>query len=175
MKNQGVPFNKDTFTLATGTCYKLVRTCPPCRYCIGPPYRQQVGHLFFSLSLSLSLSLCRICQNLKVSSNIHCLYNNFVTVSTLGFSSPAFIKKPEFAQEVASKKNSKWIEDSPLTASVEQAVSRLQQAGQVTQRNLDEMLCHTPIGKKRMPMGIMDERRISRRTLRPLQSTLLSE
>lgn len=24
----------------------------------------------------------RICQNLKVSSNIHCLYNNFVTVSS---------------------------------------------------------------------------------------------
>ena len=24
----------------------------------------------------------RICQNLKVSANIHCLYNNFVTVSS---------------------------------------------------------------------------------------------
>lgn len=24
MRSQGVPFNKDTMTLATGTCYKLV-------------------------------------------------------------------------------------------------------------------------------------------------------
>ncbi|KAM9519042.1 pentatricopeptide repeat-containing protein 2, mitochondrial-like isoform 1-T2 [Salvelinus alpinus] len=93
---------------------------------------------------------------------------------TLGSSSPAFIKKPEFAQEVVDLVRLR-SEDSPLMARVEQAVSHLQQAGQVNQRNVDEMLCHTPMGKKRMPMGIMDERRISRRTLRPLQSTLLSE
>ncbi|KAM9519044.1 pentatricopeptide repeat-containing protein 2, mitochondrial-like isoform 2-T3 [Salvelinus alpinus] len=95
-------------------------------------------------------------------------------VGALGSSSPAFIKKPEFAQEVVDLVRLR-SEDSPLMARVEQAVSHLQQAGQVNQRNVDEMLCHTPMGKKRMPMGIMDERRISRRTLRPLQSTLLSE
>lgn len=27
MKIHGVPFNKDTFTLAIATCYKLVRAC----------------------------------------------------------------------------------------------------------------------------------------------------
>lgn len=32
-----------------------------------------------------------------------------VLTLALGSSSPAFIKKPEFAQEVASKKNSKWM------------------------------------------------------------------
>lgn len=112
----------------------------------------------------------RICQNLKVL--ILAMAGTVkeslsVLTLALGSSSPAFIKKPEFAQEVVELLRLR-SEDSPLTASVEQAVFHLQQAGQVTQRNLDEMLCHTPIGKKRMPMGIMDERRISRRTLRRL-------
>ncbi|CDQ75428.1 unnamed protein product [Oncorhynchus mykiss] len=117
----------------------------------------------------------RICQNLKVLMLAMAgAVKESLSVLTLalGSSSPAFIKKPEFAQEVVDLVRLR-SEDSPL-ASVEQAVSHLQQAGQVTQRNLDKMLCHTPMGTKRMPMGIMDERRISQRTLRPLQSTLLS-
>ncbi|XP_071008544.1 pentatricopeptide repeat-containing protein 2, mitochondrial-like [Oncorhynchus clarkii lewisi] len=119
----------------------------------------------------------RICQNLKVLMLAMAgAVKESLSVLTLalGSSSPAFIKKPEFTQEVVDLVRLR-SEDSPLMASVEQAVSHLQQAGQVTQRNLDKMLCHTPMGTKRMPMGIMDERRISQRTLRPLQSTLLSE
>ena len=65
-------------------------------------------------------------------------------------------------------------EDSAHLASVEQMVARLQQAGQVIQRSLDEMLCHTPTGK-RSPAWMTLERRFSRRTGRPLQSSLLSE
>lgn len=59
--------------------------------------------------------------------------------------------------------------------SVEQVVRRLEDAGQITEHTLDDFLCHTPLGKRR-PLGIMEqERKTSRRTLRPLQSTLLSE
>ncbi|XP_024237701.1 pentatricopeptide repeat-containing protein 2, mitochondrial [Oncorhynchus tshawytscha] len=115
-----------------------------------------------------------ICQNLKVLMLAMAgAVKESLSVLTLalGSSSPAFIKKPEFAQEVVDLVRLR-SEDSPLMASVEQAVSHLQQAGQVTQRNL---LCHTPMEEKRMPMGIMDERRISQRTLMPPRSTLLSE
>ncbi|MEQ2174557.1 hypothetical protein GOODEAATRI_009080, partial [Goodea atripinnis] len=54
------------------------------------------------------------------------------------------------------------------------ALRRLQQACQVTQQTLDNMLCHAPTGKRK-PALIEQERRTSRRTLRPLQSNLLSE
>ncbi|KAK6316223.1 hypothetical protein J4Q44_G00137470 [Coregonus suidteri] len=198
MKNQGVPFNKDTFTLATGTCYKL-NTPESYRICTALIEEGQTkGHImprhayFFTVALALRQNDVekaqsmfgqimstdsRICQNLKVlilAMSGAVKESLSVLTLALGSSSPAFIKKPEFAQEVVDLVRLR-SEDSPLMASVEQAVSRLQQAGQVTQRNLDEMLCHTPTGKRRMPMGIMEERRISRRTLRPLQSTLLSE
>lgn len=58
---------------------------------------------------------------------------------------------------------------------VEQVLRRLEDAGQITEQTLDSFLCHTPLGKRR-PLGIMEqERKTSRRTLRPLRSTLLSE
>lgn len=60
----------------------------------------------------------------------------------------------------------------PYMMKVEQIVTQLEQADQVTQQTLDDMLCHTPTGKRK---PIMEERKTSRRTLKPLQSTLLSE
>lgn len=65
-----------------------------------------------------------------------------------------------------------WSEDKPDIMQVEQAVTALERANQVTQQTLDDMLCQTPTGKRKL---IMNERRTSRRTLKPLQSTLLSE
>lgn len=55
---------------------------------------------------------------------------------------------------------------------VEHIVTQLERADQVTQQTLDDMLCHTPTGKRK---PIMEERRTSRRTMKPLRSTLLSE
>ncbi|XP_029624760.1 pentatricopeptide repeat-containing protein 2, mitochondrial isoform X1 [Salmo trutta] len=198
MKNQGVPFNKDTFTLATGTCYKL-NTPESYRICTALMEEGQTkGHMIprhaycFTVALALRQNDVekaqsmfgqimstdsRICQNLKVlilAMAGAVKESLFVLTQALGSSSTVFVKKPEFAQEVVDLVRLR-SEDSPLMAGVEEAVSRLQNTGQVTQRSLDEMLCHTPTGKRRMPIGMMEERLISRRTLRPLQSTLLSE
>ena len=65
-------------------------------------------------------------------------------------------------------------EDGPHQLRVEQMVAALQKAGQVTQHSLDDMLCHTPSGRRKS-LPLVEDRRVSRRTLRPLQSTLLSE
>ncbi|XP_055791932.1 pentatricopeptide repeat-containing protein 2, mitochondrial isoform X1 [Salvelinus fontinalis] len=198
MKNQGVPFNKDTFTLATGTCYKL-NTPESYRICTALMEEGQTkGHMIprhaycFTVALALRQNDVekaqsmfgqimstdsRICQNLKVlilAMTGAVKESLFILTLALGSSSTVFIKKPEFAQEVVDLVRLR-SEGSPLMAGVEEAVSRLQNAGQVTQRSLDEMLCHTPTGKRRMPIGMMEERLISRRTLRPLRSTLLSE
>ncbi|XP_010876564.1 pentatricopeptide repeat-containing protein 2, mitochondrial isoform X2 [Esox lucius] len=198
MKNQGVTLNKDTFTLAAGTCYKL-NTPESFRICTALLEEAQTkGHLlprhaysftvalalrqnnvpkaksFFSLIMSTE---SRICQNLKVLIlAMEGAMNECLDVLTFAIcsNSPAFIKKPEFAQEVVDLVRMR-SKDGPLMASVEQVLSCLQQSGQVTQESLDQMLCHTPSGRKRMSTGIMEERRISRRTLRPLRATLLSE
>lgn len=61
----------------------------------------------------------------------------------------------------------------PNMVTVEQLVIQLKEAGQVIQTTLDDMLCHTPVENRKKL--VMEERRISRRTRRPLQSTLLSE
>uniref|UniRef100_A0A4W5Q7I4 Pentatricopeptide repeat-containing protein 2, mitochondrial n=1 Tax=Hucho hucho TaxID=62062 RepID=A0A4W5Q7I4_9TELE len=187
MKNQGVPFNKDTFTLATGTCYKLntpesYRICnalveegqtkghmiPRHAYCftVALALRQNDVEKAQSMFGQIMSTDSRICQNLKVlilAMAGAVKESLFVLTLALGSSSTVFIKKPEFAQEVVRKPPYKWMFE---------AVSRLQHAGQVSQRSLDEMLCHTPMGKRRMPIGMMEERLVSRRTLRPLQSTL---
>lgn len=65
-------------------------------------------------------------------------------------------------------------EGTPFKMKVEQVVTQLQQAGQVTQETLDDMLCHVPTGKRK-PVVMEVVRRTSRRTRRSLQSNLLSE
>ncbi|XP_040014331.1 pentatricopeptide repeat-containing protein 2, mitochondrial [Xiphias gladius] len=197
MKNQGVPFNKDTQTLAAGTCYKL-NTIESYRICTALIEEGQTkGHFIprhaycFAVALALRRSDIekaqslysqimstdsRLCQNLKV---VILAMSGAVTdaISTLSAAvlpkSPSFVKKPEFSQEVVDLLRLR-SEGGPHMMDVEQIVTHLERAGQVTKQTLDGMLCHTPTGKRK-PAPILEERRISRRTLRPLQSTLLSE
>lgn len=63
-------------------------------------------------------------------------------------------------------------EGQPSTENFESIVARLEQADQLTQETLDDMLCRTPTGKRR---PVIEERKTSRRTLRLLQSSLLTE
>ncbi|XP_056602159.1 pentatricopeptide repeat-containing protein 2, mitochondrial [Triplophysa dalaica] len=198
MKSHGVPFNKDTFTLAIATCYKL-NTSKSYHVCLAVLEEGQTkGSLIprhaycFATALALkqndkeraktifSQIMCtdsRLCQNLKVlilavSGSMKDVI--YVLTTALVSKTPVFVKKPEFSQEVVNvlrKKSANGLWEG----SVEQVVRRLEEAGQITEQTLDHFLCHTPSGKKR-PLGIMEqERKTSRRTLRPLQSTLLSE
>ncbi|XP_028457808.1 pentatricopeptide repeat-containing protein 2, mitochondrial isoform X1 [Perca flavescens] len=202
MRNQGVPFNKDTLTLASGICYKL-DTAESYRICTALIEEGQTkGHLIprhaycFAVALALrrndivkAQSLyskimstdSRLCQNLKV---IILARSGALTdaISILSaamlLKSPSFVKKPEFSQEVTGKPKVDLLrfqsEGGPHMMKVEQIVTHLERADQVTQQTLDGMLCHTPTGRRK-PALIMEERRTSRRTLKSLQSTLLSE
>uniref|UniRef100_A0A3B4TXV4 Pentatricopeptide repeat-containing protein 2, mitochondrial n=2 Tax=Seriola dumerili TaxID=41447 RepID=A0A3B4TXV4_SERDU len=197
MRNQGVPFNKDTHTLAAGTCYKL-NTTDSYKICIalieeGQTKGQFIPRHAYCFAVALALrqndiekaqSLyshimstdSRLCQNLKI---VILVMSGAVreAISTLSAAvlpkSPFFVKKPEFSQDVVNLLRLR-SECGPHMMEVERTVTRLEQAGQLTQQTLDGMLCHTPRGKRKLA-PILEERRISRRTLRPLQSTLLSE
>nr|XP_046230625.1 pentatricopeptide repeat-containing protein 2, mitochondrial isoform X1 [Scatophagus argus] len=195
MRNQGVPFNKDTFTLAFGTCYKLntpesYRICsalmeegqtkehliPRHAYCfaVALALRQNDIENAQSLYSQIMSTDSRLCQNLKV---VILANSGAVTdaISVLSAAllpkSPSFVRKPQFSQEVVDVLRLQ-SEDQPHMMKVEQVVTQLEQANQITQWTIDDMLCHTPTGKRK---PIMVERKISRRTLMPLQHTLLSE
>ncbi|XP_044031404.1 pentatricopeptide repeat-containing protein 2, mitochondrial isoform X2 [Siniperca chuatsi] len=197
MRNQGVPFNKDTLTLASGTCYKL-NTAESYRICTALIEEGQTkGHFIprhaycFAVALALrrndiekAQSLysqimstdSKLCQNLKVvilAMSGAVIDAISILSAAMLLKSPSFVKRPEFSQEVVDLLRLR-SESGPHVMKVEQIVTQLERADQLTQHTLDDMLCHTPTGKRK-PAPIMEERRISRRTLKPLQSTLLSE
>uniref|UniRef100_A0A668SXP0 Pentatricopeptide repeat-containing protein 2, mitochondrial n=2 Tax=Oreochromis aureus TaxID=47969 RepID=A0A668SXP0_OREAU len=197
MRSQGIPFNKDTLTLAAGTCYKL-NTAETYRICIALIEEEQTRGQFiprhtycFAVALALrrgdlekAQSLfsqimstdSRLCQNFKVliltMSGALAEAVSILSAAMLP-ESPSFVKKPEFSQEVVDLLRLR-SQGRPHMIKMEQVVTQLERDGQVTQQTLDDMLCRTPTGKRKpAPIGL--ERRTSRRTLKPLQSTLLSE
>ncbi|XP_030291764.1 pentatricopeptide repeat-containing protein 2, mitochondrial [Sparus aurata] len=195
MRSQGVQFNKDTMTLAIGTCYKLnttesYRICtaliedrqskgnfiPRHAYCfaVALALRQNDIEKAQSLFSQIMSTDSRLCQNLKV---LILTMSGAVTdaISILSAAklpkSPSFVKKPEFSQEVVGLLRLQG-EGGPHMMKIEQVVTLLEQSNQVTLLTLEDMLCRTPTGKRK---PIMEERRTSRRTLKPIQSTLLLE
>ncbi|KAM6975184.1 pentatricopeptide repeat-containing protein 2, mitochondrial [Tautogolabrus adspersus] len=197
MRSQGITFNKDTLILASGTFYKLntaesYRICtalieegqtkgnfiPRHAYCfaVALALRQNDIKKAQSLYSQIMNTDSRLCQNIKVVLRVlsGALTDAVSILSAAMLSkSPSFVKRPEFSQEVIDILRSQ-SEDGPLMMKVEQIVTQLERANQVTQQTLDDMLCHTPSGKRK-PAPITVERRISRRTLKPLHSTLLLE
>ncbi|XP_041667212.1 pentatricopeptide repeat-containing protein 2, mitochondrial isoform X2 [Cheilinus undulatus] len=185
MNSQGIPFNKDTLILASGTCYKL-NTAESYKICLALIEEGQTKGNFiprqafcFAVALAVRQIMntdSRLCQNLKLVLQIVSgeLKDAIAKLSAAVLhKSPPFVKKPEFSQEVIDVLRLQ-SEDGPLMMKVEQVVTQLEQADQVTQQTLDDMLCRTPSGKRK-PAPITIERRTSRRTLKPLQSTLLLE
>ncbi|XP_070706953.1 pentatricopeptide repeat-containing protein 2, mitochondrial [Pempheris klunzingeri] len=195
MKNQGLIFNKDSLILAFGTCYKL-NTAESYRICTALIEEQQTKGRFiprhaycFAVALALrqndiekAQSLfsqimdteSRLCQNLKVvilTMSGSVMEAISILSGALLPKRPSFVKKPDFSQETVDllRLQSK---DKLHMMEVEQIVTLLEQANQVTQQTLDDMLCRTPTGKRK---PVMEERKTSRRTLKLLQSTLLSE
>ncbi|XP_029025786.1 pentatricopeptide repeat-containing protein 2, mitochondrial isoform X2 [Betta splendens] len=196
MRNQGVPYNNDTLILATGTLYKL-NTAESYRICTAiVEERQTKGYLIprraFCFAVGLALrqrdikkaeSLysqilntdSKICSNLKVAllTMSGAVTDAISILSAAKLPKTPYLKKPEFSQEVVHLLRLR-SEGRPYMMEVEQLVTQLEQAGQLTQETLDDMLCHTPIADRRH-QPLMSERRTSRRTLRPLKFTLLSE
>ncbi|XP_023816792.1 pentatricopeptide repeat-containing protein 2, mitochondrial isoform X1 [Oryzias latipes] len=197
MRSQGLQFNKDTLTLAAGTCYKL-NTAESYRICTALMEEEQTkGHFIsrhaFCFAVALALRQkevekakllfvqimnpeSKLCQNLKVATlavSGEIVEAVALLSAALLPKSPYFIKKTEFSQEVVDLLRL-HSEGGPHHTKVSQVVTQLERASQVTQQTLDDMLCHTPVGKRRQaPMG--EGRRTSRRTLKPLKSALLSE
>ncbi|XP_054908375.1 pentatricopeptide repeat-containing protein 2, mitochondrial [Poeciliopsis prolifica] len=197
MRSQGVPFNKDTLTLAIATCYKLntaecykismslieeqqtrgqVVTRHAYCFAIALALRQndlEKAHTLYTQIMSTDSKLCQNFNVLILTMSGDVLEAVSVLSAAMSPSLSFLVKKPEFSQEVVDLLLLR-SEGRPFKMKVEQVVTQLQQAGQVTQETLDDMLCRVPTGKRKpIVMNVM--RRTSRRTLRSLQSNLLSE
>ncbi|KAM9441403.1 pentatricopeptide repeat-containing protein 2, mitochondrial [Clarias gariepinus] len=195
MKAQGVAFNKDTFTLAFATCYKLntpksYEIClalleegqakgsfiPRHAYCIAVAFalKQDDVEQAQSIYSQIINTDSRLCQNLRIlllamAGSIKDAVS--VLTAALLSSSLVFVKKPDFCQEVVDVLRER-SEDGPWRVQVEHLVKQLQEAGQVNLQNLDHLLYHTPKGKRKLLPFLKEGnwRTNSRRTLRPLLS-----
>ncbi|XP_015194643.2 pentatricopeptide repeat-containing protein 2, mitochondrial isoform X1 [Lepisosteus oculatus] len=199
MKRQGLPFNKDTYTLAFASCYKLntpesFRICttlleesrmkgnvvPRRAYCfaVALALKQEDVEKARSFYSQIMNTESKLCLNLKVlllamTGAVNDLLS-FLTSAVLTSDVPKFVRRPEFSQEVIDAIQDRTKSIPVLHSQVKGALAKLQMSGQVTALNLDEMLCHVPNAKKK-PSVTLDQRQKSRRTFRPLQSVLLSE
>lgn len=198
MKIYNMPFNNNALLLACGTCYKL-NTPESYKMCTSLIEEQQIKNVIpprhaycFAIALALRqndvemaqflfskiiTTKGRLCINLKILTSAKS--GEFKEVASILkdatlCKAPVFVKKPEFSQEVVDLVRLQ-CEGGPFITEINQLLSQLEQAGQVIQLTLDDLLCHTPAGKPKL-LPLMDDKRTkSRQTLKLTTSTLLSE
>uniref|UniRef100_A0A3B5KU22 Pentatricopeptide repeat-containing protein 2, mitochondrial n=1 Tax=Xiphophorus couchianus TaxID=32473 RepID=A0A3B5KU22_9TELE len=178
MRSQGVPFNKDTLTLAMATCYKL-NTAECYRISMSLIEEEQTRGQFIprhAYCFAVALALRR--NDLE---KAHSMYSQIMSTDSklcqnFNVSVQPVIPLYTYLLAVCGEIDLLVLrsEGTPFKMKAEQVVTQLQQAGQVTQETLDDMLCRVPTGKRK-PVVMEVVRRTSRRTRRSLQSNLLSE
>ncbi|XP_072372243.1 pentatricopeptide repeat-containing protein 2, mitochondrial isoform X1 [Scyliorhinus torazame] len=198
MKNQGIKFSKDTYTLAFAVCYKMdtdesYKICnmlleesatrgdfvPRHAFCFAVAFAIKQNDVVKARSIysHIMRTDSKICLNLHVlllalsGAQQHLLS---VLEKAVVNNVPKFVKKMDFSQEVVAAVRETLENNTELQSRFEDVCKMLKISGQITALSLDDMLCHTPNGKK--PLNpLLDARKISRRTFKPLHSALLSE
>ncbi|XP_066473122.1 pentatricopeptide repeat-containing protein 2, mitochondrial [Tiliqua scincoides] len=198
MKRQGVKFNRETYVLAFAICYKL-NSSESCKICMtlledGQLKGDQIPRrgYYFAVAFALkqndiqkALSFysqimnteSRICSNLKIllqaaSGNLEDVVQTLERASETNHSD--FVKKPEFCMQVLAEVREKLEKNPALCVQFEETFAKLQASGQIISLTLDDLLCQTPRGKRRH-VQLLKHNQVSRRTLKPLQSSLLAE
>uniref|UniRef100_UPI00398ECA18 pentatricopeptide repeat-containing protein 2, mitochondrial isoform X2 n=1 Tax=Pristiophorus japonicus TaxID=55135 RepID=UPI00398ECA18 len=198
MKNQGIKFSKDTYTLTFAVCYKL-NTAESYRICIvlleesltrGDFIPRHA--FFFAVALAIKQNDVENARSIysrimhtdsKICLNLHVFVlalsgeqQNLLSVleTAVVNNVPKFVKKVDFSQEVLAIVRETLENNRELQSQFEDVCETLQKSGQITAESLDDMLCHTPNGKKTLN-PLLDRRKVSRRTFKPLRSALLSE
>ncbi|XP_072904431.1 pentatricopeptide repeat-containing protein 2, mitochondrial [Hemitrygon akajei] len=198
MKNQEIRFNKDTYTLAFAICYKL-NTIESYKFCTALLEELLTSgsfvprHAFcFAVAFTIkqndiekasSIFSRIIHMNNNICHNLHVYLlalsgeqQNLISAleAALGCSVSKLVKKVSFSQEVMAVVQEAMENNTELQSQYEDIYGLLQKSGQITALSLDDILCQTPVGRK--PLNpLLDQRKISRRTFKPLRSALLSE
>ncbi|XP_078071019.1 pentatricopeptide repeat-containing protein 2, mitochondrial [Mustelus asterias] len=198
MKNQGIKFSKDTYTLAFAVCYKMdtEEAHKICSMLLEESLTRGEfipRHAFcFAIALAIKQNDVVKARSIyshimhtdsKICLNLHVLllalsgaHQNLLSVleKAVADNVPKFVKKVDFSQEVVAVVRETLENNPELRSRFEDVCETLKISGQITALSLDDMLCHTPNGKK--PLNpLRDTRKMSRRTFKPLRSALLSE
>eukprot|EP00062_Callorhinchus_milii_P014438 gi/632963655/ref/XP_007898002.1/ PREDICTED: pentatricopeptide repeat-containing protein 2, mitochondrial [Callorhinchus milii] len=195
MKNQGIKFNNDTYTLAFAICYKL-NTAESFKICTMLLEESlEKGNLIprhaYCFAVALAINQNDVTKRtVYFFAHLECRQQNLLILilamsgaqqelcsvlesAVISYVSP-FVKKMEFSQELLGAVRETLENDPKLQNSFEDVYEMLTKSGQITALTLDEMLCQAPNGKKQLNL-LLGQRKISRRTFKPLQSALFAE
>ncbi|NXI42826.1 PTCD2 protein, partial [Galbula dea] len=196
MKNQGVPFNKETYLLAFAICYKLDNlesykisvklleeaqvkgdTLPLRAICfaVATALKQNdvpQAKFYFSQIMKIENKLY---SNLKVLVQLKSgsLEEVIKTLeSAMEVDASPFVKKIEFSEQVLATIREKMEENPQLSAKLEDICIKLQASGRITICTLEEMLFQIPNSKK-TPAKLLNQKPLGHQAAKPLQSNLL--
>ncbi|XP_068941078.1 pentatricopeptide repeat-containing protein 2, mitochondrial isoform X2 [Petaurus breviceps papuanus] len=198
MKNQGVKFNKDTYILAFAICYKLnsANSFNTCMTLLDEALMrgEVLTRRAYGFAIALALKQNQVAKarsvyshimnpNSKACSNLNVLIHAHSdmlegTLQILEASTEksdfSFLKKQEFSEEVLTTVKQKLDGQPALQARFKEIWDKLQASGQVIPQTVDAMLCVIPQSRKPHIL-LFNKRQTSRRTLQPLNSSLLAE
>ncbi|XP_074056734.1 pentatricopeptide repeat-containing protein 2, mitochondrial isoform X2 [Macrotis lagotis] len=198
MKKQEVKFNKDTYILAFAICYKLnsANSFSTCMTLLDEALIKEVVLTRRAYGFAIALALkqnqvakarsiyshimnpdSKACSNLNILIHAHSdmlegVLQILEASTEKAYSS--FVKKQEFSEEVLTTVKKKLDGQPALQARFKEIWDKLQLSGQVIPQPVDTILCVIPQSKKPHILSF-NKRKISRRTLQPLNSSLIAE
>ncbi|OCU02377.1 hypothetical protein XELAEV_18008140mg [Xenopus laevis] len=199
MRNQRVRFSKDTYILAFAVCYKLnnPNSCKICTTLLeeiemtGDLLPKQAACFAAAFALKqnefqrartiyskIMNTDTKLCNNLLLLIKVHTSTMedvlHFLEAAT-GTTGSILVKKLEFSEEVLASAGQKLKSQAELHTRFNSVYQRLKNEGQISALTLDQMLCYTPPELRHTNAHLLRNRKISHRTFRSLQSTLLVE
>ncbi|XP_072462413.1 pentatricopeptide repeat-containing protein 2, mitochondrial isoform X3 [Notamacropus eugenii] len=198
MKNQGVKFNKDTYILAFAICYKLnsassFKTCMTLldealikgdilsrraySFVIALALKQNQVAKARSVYSHIMNPNSKACNNLNILIHAHSdMLKGALQILEASTEKTHFslVKKQEFSEEVLTTVKEKLNGQPALQARYKAIWEKLQASGQVIPQTVDAMLCVIPQSRKPHILSF-NKRQTSRRTLQPLNSSLIAE
>ncbi|NXX40637.1 PTCD2 protein, partial [Tricholaema leucomelas] len=196
MKKQGIPFNRETYLLASAICYKL-GSMESCKISEKLLEEAQLKGDVLPLRAFCFAVATALKQNDVAQAKFHCsrimktenyLYNNLkilvqlrsgsveeviqILKAAMELDTPPFVKKIEFSEQVLAEVREKMEENSDLSDKFEDIYMKLQASGQITACTLEDMLFHIPSSKK-THVKLLNQKQLGYQTAKPLQLNLL--
>ncbi|XP_008636845.1 PREDICTED: pentatricopeptide repeat-containing protein 2, mitochondrial isoform X1 [Corvus brachyrhynchos] len=198
MKNQGIPFNKETYLLAFAICYKLGNlesskismrlleeaqlkgdTLPLRAYCFAMATalkQNDVPQAKFYCS-QIMRTENKLYNNLKVLVQLRSgLLKEVINTleAAVEVDIPPFVKKTEFSEQVLATVREKMEENPDLSVKLGNIYTKLQASGQITMCTLEDMLFQIPSSKK-TTAKLLKHKQLGYQAANPLWSNLLLE
>ncbi|XP_030323536.1 pentatricopeptide repeat-containing protein 2, mitochondrial isoform X3 [Calypte anna] len=198
MKNQGVPFSKETYLLAFAICYKL-GSLESCKISLKLLEEAQLKGVTLPLRVFYFAVATALKQNDVALAKFYCsqimqteskLYNNLKVLVQLRsglleeviktleeaveVDTPPFVKKIEFSEQVLATVREKMEENPNLSAKLGNIYTKLQASGRLTSSTLEDMLFQVPTSKK-TPAKFFIQKQLGYQAAKSLRSNLLLE